>query len=1221
MRLIQCWNVFNNINNNNNNNNDNNNNNNKNNTNNCNNKHHGKSDDEASANLCRVMTKDYLFPGDFLTLQPDRAVSNGTFVVEPRIISKTYVSNSWPQPCVTEVVDGKLKVENVTDIIVPVHKNDHICQIFAIKSVNCNKDISSPTPKIELAESSRPFSQHVIIDPDAQLSPAEKHLFVEQHLKYDELFEPVIGRYNDFDGKVRARVNLGRTVPPTRKLQVPRYDKKNLDLLQDKFDDLERQGVFRRPEDIGVVIEHVSPSFLVKKRGPGHRLVTAFTSLGQFCKTLPVTMSTVDSVLRTLGKWKYLITTDLRDAFYQIPLEHDSIKWCGTVTPYRGLRCYVVAAQGMPGSSESLEEMLCTVLGEFVRQGWVEKIADDLNVGGTSIPHLLENWISVMNVLVRNGLKLKAIKTVIVPLHTEILGWEWHSGKISANSHKISTLSSCDPPKTVTAMRSFVGAFKTFNRVVRLCTSFLAPLEEMIVGKQKQDGLTWTDVTLSAFMSAQKALVNTPRICLPRPDDELLITHDGCNGGIGSILFVKRGGTIHLGHYFSAKLKTHHQKWLPCEIEALSITVSVHHFAPLIRESLNVTQILTDSRPCVQAWHKLLRGEFSSSARVATFLSTLSEFNIQLQHLKGTLNMPSDFQSRNPRECTSKSCQVCMFVSVTSDSVVRKVTVGEVLSGHAQVPYNNRLVWKDTQQSCPDLKRVHAHLSSGTRPSVKSKMTNVKRYLQKVIIGGDGVLVVIRSEPFLPRAELIVIPQDVVLGLLTALHLRLNHPTEHQLGQVFRRSFFALKLQHFAKVAIENCDMCQSLKTLPKELHSQSSIDLPVTPCLSYAADIVRRFRQKIFVLRETFSSFTFAELVQSEDAPTLRQSLCKSVSLLRSSPQVKAVVRVDNASGFVALKEDITLINLNMELDYGRLHNKNKNPVVDKGIRELISELLRINPEGGQTNSIELANAVNQLNSRIRGRGLSAWEILTRRDAVTGTPLDLSDEDLSNAQSSSRIDNQVSSAKSKARGGKDATVADVSVGSLVYIKDDLSKLKGRDRYIVVKKEGSEYTLKKLLKSNVRNKEYILKSTEIFPVVSNVLHNESYLRGYEDVIDDYEEEYDDHYNVQPVVAASNNEVSSVVHEQRYDGGGPFHYGTSFDEPSVCAPPVDPSSQSTVAVVPLTNESIGELNEESVPAVAVAPPRRGGRTSSTVVAPRRGGRTSSRPAWWGEYDTS
>ena len=88
------------------------------------------------------------------------------------------------------------------------------------------------------------------------------------------------------------------------------------------------------------------------------------------------------------------------------------------------------------------------------------------------------------------------------------------------------------------------------------------------------------------------------------------------------------------------------------------------------------------------------------------------------------------------------------------------------------------------------------------------------------------------------------------------------------------------------------------------------------------------------------------------------------------------------------------------------------------KCIRELIAELLRINPEGGQTNPIELAHAVNQLNSRIRGRGLSAWEIFTRRDAITGIELDISDKLLSEIQSSTRMHDQASSAKNKYRGG-----------------------------------------------------------------------------------------------------------------------------------------------------------------------------------------------------------
>ena len=273
--------------------------------------------------------------------------------------------------------------------------------------------------------------------------------------------------------------------------------------------------------------------------------------------------------------------------------------------------------------------------------------------------------------------------------------------------------------------------------------------------------------------------------------------------------------------------------------------------------------------------------------------------NFELQHLKGDLNMPSDFQSRNPPECLSDSCQVCKFVANTSDSVVRKITVDEVLAGHVKIPYSNRGVWKDLQQNCQDLNRVFAHLSSGTCPTAKSKSsTDVKRYLQKVVIGGDGVLAVIRSEAFLPRAELIVIPQDVVLGLLTAIHLKLSHPPENQLLQVFQRSFFALRAQQFAKVAIKNCDLCQSLSVLPKEIHTQSSSDLPTHPCTSFSADVVRRFRQKLFIFRETFSSFTCAELILSEDGPVLRESLCQSIASPRSSPQMESLVRVDNASG-----------------------------------------------------------------------------------------------------------------------------------------------------------------------------------------------------------------------------------------------------------------------------------------------------------------------------------
>ncbi len=57
---------------------------------------------------------------------------------------------------------------------------------------------------------------------------------------------------------------MGPTLPPQRKGRIPQYARDRLVELQEKFDQLENIGVFKRPEDLGVVAEYVNPSFLVK---------------------------------------------------------------------------------------------------------------------------------------------------------------------------------------------------------------------------------------------------------------------------------------------------------------------------------------------------------------------------------------------------------------------------------------------------------------------------------------------------------------------------------------------------------------------------------------------------------------------------------------------------------------------------------------------------------------------------------------------------------------------------------------------------------------------------------------------------------------------------------------------------------------------------------------------------------------------------------------------
>ena len=63
-------------------------------------------------------------------------------------------------------------------------------------------------------------------------------------------------------------------------------------------------------------------------------------------------------------------------------------------------------------------------------------------------------------------------------------------------------------------------------------------------------------------------------------------------------------------------LQIHHAPWLPCEVEALCIAATVKHFSPYIIQSSKHTIMLSDSKPCFQAYDKLCRGQFSASLRV-----------------------------------------------------------------------------------------------------------------------------------------------------------------------------------------------------------------------------------------------------------------------------------------------------------------------------------------------------------------------------------------------------------------------------------------------------------------------------------------------------------------------------------------------------------------------------------------------------------------------------
>ncbi|KAK3715326.1 hypothetical protein QZH41_001665 [Actinostola sp. cb2023] len=253
--------------------------------------------------------------------------------------------------------------------------------------------------------------------------------------------------------------------------------------------------------------------------------------------------------------------------------------------------------------------------------------------------------------------------------------------------------------------------------------------------------------------------------------------------------------------------------WLPCEVEALAIAVATKHFSPYIIQSRHKVSILTDSKPCVQAFEKLCRGEFSASPRVSTFLSTVSRYQATVQHVAGAAILPSDFASRDAPDCNDMSCQVCSFIKQTEDSVIGHLSVEDILKGTSKLPFTSRAAWQSMQAECADLRRTQAHLTQGIRPSKKlTNIKDIKRYSSIATIASDGLLIVQGNEPLSPPRQRIVVPRQVLEGLLTALHIKLEHPSRHQLRSAANHHFFALDMDKAIDHVTKSCHPCAALK-------------------------------------------------------------------------------------------------------------------------------------------------------------------------------------------------------------------------------------------------------------------------------------------------------------------------------------------------------------------------------------------------------------------------
>ena len=194
-----------------------------------------------------------------------------------------------------------------------VRKSQHFCQAVLTFAPETTSD---PTDTWQISTMLHDDTTRVIIDPDNILSTSEKMSFLQLTDEFADVFGSYLPGYSDPASPFEASLNMSPTQPPQRRGRLSQYSEDRLRALQLKFDEFESAGVFAKPESVGVAVEYVNPSFLLNKPNGGHRLVTAFSSVGRYSKPLSSAMQNINSTQRKISQWRWIIKTYLTSVLH-----------------------------------------------------------------------------------------------------------------------------------------------------------------------------------------------------------------------------------------------------------------------------------------------------------------------------------------------------------------------------------------------------------------------------------------------------------------------------------------------------------------------------------------------------------------------------------------------------------------------------------------------------------------------------------------------------------------------------------------------------------------------------------------------------------------------------------------------------------------------------------------------------------------------------------------